>query len=365
MFKELRKKAGEETPTPPAVTSKKEAEAPAEPAPGEATQPDPELPLGDKKPKVNPWKLLDEYKSARKKLEQELADVRKLVPNEKERREEMDKLQKFEARAKELEEEIRYVNYQKSQEFQEKHQKPFQRALKSAMDELKEITITNEIGETRTVEPGDVLELVTMTMPKAREAAKNMFGDFADDVMAHRNTLKQLFDKQTSALEEARKNGEAREREQRELFERQSTEFQKFVSEAWKSANEEALQHEQYGKLFQPVEGDDEGNERLKKGYELVDKAFAESPSDPNLTTEQRIGVIKRHAAVRHRAAAFGRLRYQNDKLAKEVSDLKTKLKQYETSTPSTATVNQAGNATIPGSSTRSQVLEALHKLAK
>lgn len=260
MFKELRKKVGAEPeepsapPTPPA-----KAEAADEP-PAETPAP----PAAEKK-KVNPWKLLDEYKAARKKAEEEVAELRKLVPNEKARRDEMEKLQRFEARAKELEEEMRYVNYTKTEEFQTRYQQPYEKKWKDAMADLKELQITDAEGNTRPMQPQDMLELVNMPLGKARELAKTMFGDFADDVMAHRKEIRQLADRQAEALAEAKKTGDIRERERRELFERQSAEFKKFIGETWEAANKEAMEHEQFGKLFQPIEGDDEGNERLKK----------------------------------------------------------------------------------------------------
>lgn len=356
LFNELRKKAGAE----PGTAAEPEEQINADLEQGAA----PAVP--DKKPKINPWKLLDEYKEARKKAEAEVAELRKLVPNEKDRRDELERLKQYEARAKELEEEIRYVNYTKHPEFQEKYQKPYEKAWATAMEDLKELTVTDpETDETRPIQPQDILDLVNMPLGKARELANTVFGDFADDVMAHRKEIRSLFDRQAEALNEVKKAGDIRDRERRELFQRQATEFNKFVSEVWKQANEEALKHEQFGKLFQPEEGDDEGNERLKKGFELVDKAFAENPADPNLTTEQRVAVIKRHAAVRNRAAAFGRLRYQNEKLSKRVSDLEAKLKQYESSTPSPSSSNAPMTATLPSGSARAAMMAELHKLAK
>lgn len=360
MFKELRKKAGvDDAETPAAPTPPDKSDSPDQPSPEAAT------PAAVTKKAVNPWKLVDEYKEARKKAEAEVAELRKLVPNEKVRKEEMERFQRAEARAKELEEEMRYVNYQKTQEFQEKYQKPYEKAWKVAMDDLRELSVTDSEGNSRPLQPQDMLELVNMPLAKAREQAKALFGDFEDDVMAHRKEIRQLADRQAEALAEAKKSGEVRERERRELFERQSSQFHKFISETWEAANKEAMEHEKFGKLFQPEEGDDEGNERLKKGFELVDKAFAENPADPNLTTEQRVAVIKRHAAVRNRAAAFGRLRYQNEKLAKKVSDLEAKLKQYESSTPSPSSVNAPASATLPAGSARAEVMAALHKIAK
>ena len=65
---------------------------------------------------------------------------------------------------------------------------------------------------------------------------------------------------------------------------------------------------------------------RVRAAFELADRAFSENPMAPGLTNEQRQGIVKRHAAVRNRAAAFGKLVHMNEqakvRIAEAASDI-------------------------------------------
>jgi len=320
-----------EQPRSPAPPNEGEAEAGSagnsaegSPAPASTQQPAKKLTLGQ---------ALDNYKKRNRELEAELSELKTKTTNidTKALSERADKLA---ARNKELEEEIRYVNYSKSQEFRDKFETPYSNAWKRAMQDLSEVRITDSAGNEREVTGNDILEIVNMPLAKAREVSRAVFGDFADDVMQHRKEIKRLFDEQSQALADARKNGEAREKERNEQFSKITGEIDGYIKDHWQKANDEAHADPVYGAHFTPIEGDAEGNQRLAKGFELVDRAFAENPKDPRLNAEQRLAIIKRHAAVRNRAAAFGRLRWQNDQQKAQIAELQKKLAQFEGTTP-------------------------------
>lgn len=360
--------ATEEPPTKPPVTEKpaeqKPAASPTE-KPAETTAP----PTGEKPPvtqtepakKTSPWKLVDDYKAKVIALEKQLAE-RTAVPQE-ELKTIQERAQKYEARNKELEDEIRFVNYRKSQEFREKYDEPYQRAWKSAMSDLGELTVNTGNGQ-RPVTEQDILELVSLPLAKAREIADEVFGNFADDVMAHRKTIRQLWDTQAAALDDVRKNGETREKERMDKLRANHQQLSEFITNEWKAVNESVTKDEVYGQYFTPKEGDEEGNNRLKKGFELVDQAWKENPGAPNLTPEERKQIIKRHAAVRNRAAAFGRLVTENRSLQKRVAELEAKDKARSASVPSTGG-ERSTSSPATGGSVREQMLEELRKRAK
>lgn len=350
MFQDLRKKAG--------------AEEPTEPPRPEATKPEttPTATETPDKKKVSPWKLVDEFKSRAAQLEQQLAEAKKSLPDPKEREEMTTKLTAAEKRLQELEEEIRFTNYKKSREYQEKYEKPYEDAWKRAMGDLSELVI-DDGGEGRQMSPEDMLELVRLPLQKARERAKELFGDFADDVMAHRKEIKRLADDQSRALEEARKNGEAREKERQQKLRELHQNFQKTVGEMWKQSNETMAKDEKTGRFLRPVEGDEEGNKRLARGFELADKAFSVSPLDPKLTAEERASVVKLHSAIRNRAAAAGRLILWNEKLTAQVESLKAELAKYQSAEPGLGEGKKT-EAPVANQSARSQVIAALHKIA-
>lgn len=324
----------------------------------------PKPPTDKTKEKVNPWKLVDDYKARTSKLEKELSELKTSVVPEQDRKSWSERIEKIEARNKELEDEIRYVNYEKSKEFKEQYEQPYVSAWETATAELSEIVWTDEeTGERRHAKPEDLWQLVNLPLDKAREAADKYFGRFADDVMGHRKEIRGLLDKRSKALVKARENGAEREKLQHEQSQKSQIEMATKAKAAWDKANEATLADEKYGKYFTPIEGDMEGNQRLAKGYQLVDRAFNEDIFDPKLTPEQREAVIKRHAAVRHRAAAFSRLRYQNEQLESTIAQLKTELENYQKSDP-----NMAGSiapSTKPAfSSAKDRIRANLEKVA-
>jgi len=365
--------AAPETPTPDATTGAEDADAAEEPAEAAEAPETPEAPTepakaGEAAPKgkVNPWKLLDEHKTARANAEKEIAELKKLVPNAELRKQEIAEIEQIKTRNKELEDEIRYVNYQKSPEFKDKYQVPYEKAWSKAMNELKEITVQDADGRERPVAPQDMLDLVNAPLGKARELANTMFGDFADDVMAHRKEIKNLFEAQATALEEARTKGAEREQKQAEESKTRHEAMIGQINETWKKAIESSSKDEQNGKFFTPVEGDQEGNLRLSKGYEIVDRAMSEfrKISDPSLSREDRAKMIERQVAVRNRAAAYGRMKHIITQREARIAELEKELAQFKGSTPETTT-GQPAKEGGPALSAHDQMISDLIKRAK
>lgn len=318
----------------------------------------------DAKKKADPWRVADHYKKKFTEAERRLAEIEKTNGSPEAMKAVNEQLTKATARLKELEQEIKYVDYTKSQEFQDQYQKPYDDAWKRTMTELRELTVEDGAGNVRPFSAQDMLELVNLPLPKAHELAKELFGDLAGEVMSHRMEIKRLFDKQTAALNEAKTKGEEHLKTKHAQQELQTKELTSFVAQAWKEENETALKHPTHAVHFTPIEGDEVGNAKLKKGYELVDRAFAENPSDPSLTPEQRREIISRHAAVRNRAAAYGRLVHQLSTRDARIAELEKQLAGYEKSTPDTAG-RDSGKGEAKTTSAKESVLGALRKLAK
>lgn len=342
----------ESLPSYPPTGKEAPAAAPAEKASGD-------------KQKPNPWKLYDAEKAARAKAEKEIQDLKSTIVPEAERTKLMERVTAAEKRAQELEDEIRFVDYSKSVEFQTKYQKPYEEAWKRAMAELSQVPIKDPAtGETRSAQTEDLSMLVNMPLGQAREAAEVLFGKFAGDAMNYRKEIRGLFEAQHAALEEAKKTGSERSKRQMEEQQRTVTELKGQISKLWKDANDQALASETHGPFFKPKEGDEEWNARLTKGFEMVDKAFAESPFDNKLTPEQRAEVIKRHAAVRNRAASWGPLRHAYNKALERIKALETEVAAFKGSTPP-AGGSQPTTAPTQPASPRARMMEELQRRAK
>jgi len=124
------------------------------------------------------------------------------------------------------------------------------------------------------------------------------------------------------AIADAETNFTKHQQEQKVMSERK----QAHLNKLWTTLNEGAAT--KYPQYFKPVEGDEKGNELLQKGFELVDKIFLDGG---DLQPEE---AIKLHSQVRNRAAAFGRLAFQNRTLTEKVAALEKELAQFKDSTP-------------------------------
>ena len=373
LFEDLRKKAkvsstdsrpsNAEPPAPAtptgAPTEGAASSTSAAPSSTPATPPAPPEP--DKK--KNPWKLVDEWKGKYAVLESEYAKAKQTSLAEQERKDYSTKLEAIQKRADELENEIRFVNYEKSAEYQTKYEEPYKKAWGRAAKELSEIPVKLGDGTERTATVSDLAEIVNMPLGRARAVADEAFGPFADDIMGYRKEILGLLDSKNVALEDAKKNSIQRDKEREAQQNGQLGEIQKTIKETWDQVNREFLNDETYGPVFRPVEGDQEGNTRLAKGFELVDRAFTENPNNPQLTPEERAKIIRRHAAVRNRAASWGRLHANYTKATSEIEALKKELEQYKGSVPNTG--GRQPVTTSAPSSARESVFGALRKLAK
>lgn len=361
MFQDLRKKANEPEAAPGEAT-KGAAEAEGVAPKAEAGSETPPAAPEKGKEKVNPWKLIDEHKAARAKAEQELADLRKSGVDPLKGKEYEEKISAIQKRNEELENHMRFVDYSKSTEFAEKYQKPYDQAWQRWMGDLGELTVRGEDGSERAIAPTDILELVNLPLPKARESAEEKFGAFADDVMSARKEIRSLFESQQRALEEAKTKGKEHIEGQTKAQMAAQEALTKEISEVWTQANQSVVTDEKISKWFKPVEGDEEGNTRLSKGYELADRAFTMDPRDPRLSKEQRAEVVRLHAAIRNRAAAFGRIAFQNDTLSKRVAELEGEIAKYKQTEPGNG--QSRSEAPASAGSAKDRMRAALAKVA-
>lgn len=292
-----------------------------------------------------------------------MADSKTTALAEQQKTEYVSKIEQLQKRNEELENEMRYVDYTKSEEFKKNHLTPYENAWKRATSELSEIQV-NVDGEMRQASTQDLMTLVNLPLGKAREIADQVFGPFADDMMRYRTEIRDLFQKQQEALSEVREKGAAREKERLEQTERMNAERNSHITEVWKAAHDEIAKDQKVSRYVTPIEGDDESNAVLQKGFEFADKAFTVNPLDPSLSKEQRAEAVRMHVALRNRAAAFGRLTAMVSKLEANNKALEAELAKYKSTTPTTGGGIQTP-ATPGVKSAREEVFAALRARAK
>jgi hypothetical protein len=346
MFEDLQKVANKSNPQPkPEPKPKPEPAEPPEPQapPPEGASDDDIDDLADLKTsketpeekgkKPSPWKIAEEYKKKSAQLEKELAEARANSTAKKEYEDLQKQFKEMSERTAQMEEELRYVDYQTSDEFKKQYKEPYEAAWKQAMDELGQLTV-EDAGTTRYMNADDLLQLVRLPLQKAKEVAKAQFGDLAEDVMSHRKEIKRLFDVQLKVLEEAKTVGAERQKQLVMEHQAKQKELSDLVAKNWNEANEAVAQDERYGKYFSEDPQDKEASERLRKGFALVDKVWAQNPMDPKHSPEERASIVRSHALLRNRAAAFGRLVVTNQTLEKRVAQLTEELEAFKASEP-------------------------------
>lgn len=226
-------------------------------------------------------------------------------------------------RLQELETEIKNLKYERSSEYKDKFEKPLEKAFRSAISEVEQMTVTTDEGE-RAATSQDLTALVRMPTQQAATMAKSMFGDAAAEVLSYRRKILDLDQQRKEAVEEYRTKGAQSEQEQTA---HQATETQRLRG-VWEQESNGVL--EKYPQYFGPEEGDDEGNATLEKGFKLADLAFLGAEGLP----PEKLLQIR--ADIRARAAGFGRMVQRNKRLESKVEALTKELEQYKSSEPGT-----------------------------
>lgn len=281
------------------------------------------------------------------KLQTELKAARSAPADDPEKKVLLEKFNASEKRRQDLEKEISFVAYHKSAEFVEKYQRPYEEAWHKAVAELSELTVEAEDGTSRRATAQDLIALANMPLGDARKLANQMFGDAADDVMAHRRKVRELSDAQNKALADAQKNADARDKERQT----QSLQERQKMATLWQSENKAWV--EKFPRWFGKEDGDAEGNALLDRGYAMADAAFS---SNGDTTPEQR---VKLHAAMRNRAAAFGKIALRLKQAKTRIKELEQSLADYEASEPKSG----EGGRDTPGKLPADPYSEAVSEL--
>ena len=230
----------------------------------------------------------------------------------------------YEGRISDYESKLRTIDYKQSAEFKEKYVDPLAGAWKSAMDDLEEMSVDDGSGNFRKATPDDFRRVLNMPdMQSALREARALFGpDVANMIIAHRQAVRKksaaldLADKDAAeaSLQVAKKNSEKNAAERVRLQKLYTKQSEDFV--------------ERWGGTFGDREGDDEGNELLKKGWDQVNDVVA---NKQEVAEDVRIRNLLK---VRYQAAVFFRNLRDIKSLKTEVEDLKKQLKAFESSEP-------------------------------
>jgi hypothetical protein len=250
-------------------------------------------------------------------------------------------------RRQELEDHMRFLDYTKSEEYQEKYHKPYIETWRDAAERVSELKIINaETGETRQATQDDLSEIVKIANTEmALGAAELLFQTPAKAalVMNLRDAIRKAYTAAERAKVEFQAKGSLKQKE----FQEQQTRAAAARTMAFETLNKQAV--EKHPELFKPVEGDAEGNALLQCGFEQADMAFS-----PDLPADKAPLV---HSVLRNKAAAFDRVNlfWHREKKAREAAE--KKLAEFQKSIP---TPGDGGGGTPPveGDPTMKYIME-------
>jgi len=353
--------ASKPEPKPDAPKPEAKVDPKPEPKPAPAKQPEagkvdpkPDAKDGTQKPTKTAWQLvrerekeLAEIRSKHEQVERELNELKSKPPTPADDPEK----KRLATRLEELEQEIRYVNYEKSTEFKEKFQQPYNDKAKALTAEAQELIVETESGA-RNLTPQEFWGVVSApSVNEAVMAAKALFPDDptkANLVLGWRKEITGAWKAMEQAKAEYKVKGAEREKEMalKKEQERTQTETQKKQADEarmmkWREANEVAFKNETLKDLFQAAEDDSKGKELLTKGLKAADRAFGVGDRDAegNLLGDDgkpldEDSLIALHSGVRNKAGAFNYVAYKLRSSVAKIAELEKQLEQYKKSEP-------------------------------
>lgn len=264
------------------------------------------------------------------------AERAKPLPEDPEKARLSETLTAREKRLAELEDTVRFTNYERSTEYQENYWKPFESAIVTGRNKtagLQVVERKDDVGEViqagRKGTPEDFEAIVQADDVTAARLAAQLFGDAAPQVLYHRERAIELNWKRVSALETFKKEGAARETARATATQK----AQKENAELWKSEIERGVKD--HPAWFAPVEGDAKGNESLERGRAMAEAAFSGNIKDKETGQMRPMTGTERarlHAAAYNFIAAFPRLAAQLRAAKAELTKAQNALKEYEES---------------------------------
>lgn len=327
-----------EAPKPPKT-------APEPPAPGDdadnAPPPAETKPPTPPEPKIKAKSLREAYDNMKAELAKVRAENEKIgkqpidLKNHPEVVKLTEQLRKAEERAQEREEELRYSNYERSEEYKTKWLQPYLDAYSEGQQFVQQLQVEGAEGQYRDGKAEDFDVAVAAYLRDPKEGIRtinDLFGDQAAGVLYHAKEVQKLLSARRRAEEDYRKNGAEREKSRTE----HQSNMAKQRREMYENEKNTAI--DKYPQWFKPVEGDEDGNRLLERGREQADAAFgAGKLRDPKtgewvqMSEEQ---MVKLHAAIHNRASAFPRAIHWLKQKDVRIKELETRLKEYEASEP-------------------------------
>lgn len=231
----------------------------------------------------------------------------------------------LQTRYKEVEEAIRYADFEKSPEFQRDYVKPWHEAWNKGVRDGAGFSVPNEDGTMRKASQKEIADIIAQPdEDTAIEMAEKLFQNplRAGKVLKLREEFATAQQKMDQVKAEYRTKGTEIEKQtasQRAEMRKQYDSLVETHKKEWAEKNPQWMK---------PDEGDEEGAKKLELGIKAADLVFSDMS---NLSHEQAAKLV---ADTRNRAAAFGHVAHKLEQRDARIAELEAKLKEYEESEP-------------------------------
>jgi hypothetical protein len=302
------------------------------------------------------------YKPQVAKLEARIKELETAKPDEAspillKRAEEAEK------RLAQAEDALRFVDFSKSSEYQEKYHKPYLEAWQRACGDFAQLKVKIADGvdddtgqarfKSRPATDDDLIYLANLPLSEMDEKAQEMFGSSAARVIHHVEKVRELYSAQQKALNEAKMNGGERAKQ----TDAQRKASQEQAQKLWGDRNKALA--EKFPNWYAEIPGDTEGNELFKKGLAMVDRILQPSEQNPApKTIEERVAL---DSTIRMKVANHDRLALRLKKVRAELAEAKKALAEFEGSEPPAGRAGAGG----AGGGARDYVADAEAELDK
>lgn len=234
--------------------------------------------------------------------------------------------------------ELSAVKYERSPEYKDKYEKPFNDAAEYAKQIVEQLRVELPDGSERNATWNDFAAIYNMSPAQAEIAVNKLFPGSTSIVLRHYDKLRELEHNRKHAIVQYEATASEREKESR------SQEIQKAekINKAWAMTNHDLVSANP--EAFGEKPEDDEGNAIWKESLELVDKAY----TGRNKLAPEEALVLDAH--IRLRAAAFPRDQRTIALQKAEIEELKARLGDKTGSTPGKTKKTDAPPSAAPKS---------------
>jgi len=229
-----------------------------------------------------------------------------------------------------LSEELKFANFETTDEYKQNYLKPFEDAFSEGREKASSRVVTSDDGTPRQGTPADFDAIMRISNDgEAEEKAIELFGKGAYGIISAREKVLDAHKKRVNAISDHKGKFAERDKARAEQMAKQRAEMEQrrgTMAASFKKLNEETVA--KYPQIFKADDTDEEGKAALEKGFAIADRGFTPSGKIP---PEE---MVKVHSAIRNKAGAFDFVYLKLNRATAKLKELETQLAEFKKSEP-------------------------------